>query len=330
MEGRTRDALHRAAEGLLVSEHDLDRMEGNLMTLLDSRPTDEHAPPRRRRDWAVAAAAAVALVVSGVALWQANTNSRPTQPAVRPAPQPGLSLVPPELVGLWQATPDSPWLWEFTTDGRILSTATAAGYLRGAADVRGGDGALQIVERHGNLYDLTDTSSPITTAADDNQCHGIRIQVVAPETVTFRDECSGDAGISLRLERVSRRDPGAAALGPRFATEVARRVTLGTQLEGTWVNQETNRVLVVATPSAGEGMSYLVDDDGDGSIRPDQRGVLTVAADGSVRPHPETTSKEGCAPVFSKVVSNTATLVTTSGRNGCFPVGSTQTWLRLN
>jgi hypothetical protein len=330
MEGRTREALHQVADGLIVSEHDLDRMEGNLMTLLDSRPTDEHAPPRRRKDWAVAAAAAVALVVSGVAFWEANHDSSPTQPAVRPAPRP--SLVPPELVGLWQ-NQDSPWLWEFTVDGRILNTSTAEGYLRGSGDLRGGDGAMTVVDRRGDVYTLTDASTAATTpgtpTGPDNGC-GTRIQVVAPETVTYRDECSGDAGISLRFERLSPRDPAAPALAPRFPVGVARRVTLVTQLEGTWVNRETNRVLVVASPAVGEGLTYLVDDDGDGSVRPDQRGVLTLAPDGSVRPQPRTSSPAGCAPVFSKAISNVATLVTTSGRNGCFPAGSTQTWLRIN
>lgn len=329
IEGRTREALHQVADGLIVSEHDLDRMEGNLMTLLDSRPTNHHAPVRRRKDWAVAAAAAVALVASGVALWQANHDSAPTPPAIRPAPGP--SLVPPELVGLWQATPDSSWLWEFTVDGRILNTQSADGYLRGAGDVRGGDGVMTVVKRLGNVYTITDNSTaatPGTPTGPDNGC-GTRIQVVAPETVTYRDECSGVAGISLRLERLSPRDPAAAALAPRFPTEVARQVTLVTQLDGTWVNRETNRVLVVGA-AAGEGRTYVLDDDGDGSVRPDQRGVLTVGADGSVRPQPQTSAKGGCAPVFSKAISNVATLVTTSGRNGCFPAGSTQTWLRIN
>jgi hypothetical protein len=74
----------------------------------------------------------------------------------------------------------------------------------------------------------------------------------------------------------------------------------------------------------------VVDDDGDGSVRPDQRGMLTVDADGSVRPQTQTSSEGGCAPVFSKAISYGATLVTTSGPNGCFRAGSTQTWLRLN
>ena len=331
MEGRTREALHRVADGLIVSEHDLDRMEGNLMTLLDSRPTDEHAPPRRRKDWAVAAAAAVALVVSGVAFWEANHDSSPTQPAVRPAPSP--SLVPPELVGLWQ-NHESPWLWEFTDDGRILNTESADGYVRGAGDLRGGDGAMTIVERHGNVYTLKDSNPTSTDTADTatgpaNGC-GTRIQVVAPETVTYKDECSGDAGIALRFERVSPRDPAAPALEPRFPQGVARLVTEGSQLEGSWVNTATNRVLMVGQPSAGNGRGYVVDDDGDGSVRPDQRGALTVGADGSVRPQPQTSAKGGCAPVFSKAISYVATLVTTSGPNGCFPAGSTQTWLRLN
>ena len=101
------------------------------------------------------------------------------------------------------------------------------------------------------------------------------------------------------------------------------------QLDGTWVNRETNKVLVVGA-AVGEERTYVLDDDGDGSVRSDQRGVLTLAPDGSVRPQPQTSSPEGCAPVFSKAISNVATLTTTSGRNGCFPAGSTQTWLRLN
>ena len=113
-------------------------------------------------------------------------------------------------------------------------------------------------------------------------------------------------------------------------TETAFTVTLLPQLEGTWVNEATHRVMAVGQASTGDEYIYLVDDDGDGSVRPDQRGQLTIGADGSVRPRPGTSAGEGCAPAFSKVASTGATLVTTSAANGCFPVGSTQTWLRLN
>ncbi len=319
MEGRTRKALHQWADGLIVSEHDMDRMEGNLMTLLDSRPTDGQTAPRRRRDWAVAAAAAVALVVGGVALWQVNNDSPPAQPADRLVPLPSQPLVPPGLVGLWQEQPESSWFWEIAADGRILNTDSAAGYLGAAA------GAATIIERNGDLYTVVDPGQP-----DPDACNKLRIQLAEPEVVALRNDCGGDAGTPHRLERVSPRDPAAPPLKPRFATDVSYPVRDQVQLEGSWVHPETNRVLVVVgQPSAGEGLTYLLDDDGDGSVRPDQRGVLTVGADGSVRPQPATGTAGGCAPAFSKVVSTTATLVTTSGENGCFPAGSTQTWLRL-
>ncbi len=325
MEDRTREALHRVADGLVVSEHDLDRMEGNLMTLIDTRPTEGPASPRHRRDWVVAAVAAAALVVAGVALWRANT-APPSQPADRLAPSPSQKLMPPGLVGLWRAQ-DSPWLWEITSDGRILNTDTAAGYLRGATDVRGGDGATTITRRDGDLYTLAETSPP-RPAGD---CETFRIRVVSAETATLADGCpSSGESLLLTLERVSPRGASAPRLAPRSPSEAAFTVTQLLSLEGTWVNEATHQVMAVGRASAGAPFTYLVDDDGDGSVRPDQRGQLTMGADGSVRPEPGTPVGGGCAPDFSKVVSTTATLVTTSGANGCFPAGSTQTWLRLN
>jgi hypothetical protein len=319
MEGRTREALHQVADGLIVSEHDLDRMEGNLMTLLDSRPTEEHAPPRRRKDWAVAAAAAVALVVSGVALWQATNDSPQNQPASRLTPQPSQPLVQPGIVGLWQNQPDSPWLWEITADGQILWTETASGYLYG--------GKNAIIKRDGDIYTVVRHDQAGCTQLFRANVQGANNATL---TTTTGGTCIETSGEVLSLERVSPRDPSSTPLKARFPTEVSRPVTEETQLEGSWVNAETNRVLMVGQPSGNGGRAYGLDDDGDGSVRPDQRGVLTVGADGSVRPQPETGGAGGCAPAFSKVVSNTATLVTTSGANGCFPAGSRQTWLRLN
>lgn len=318
-ESCTREALHQVADGLIVSEHDLDRMEGNLMTLLDSRPTEEHVLPRRRKDWAVAAAAAVALVVSGVALWQATNESPQNQPAGRLAPQPSQPLVQPGIVGLWQNQPDSPWLWEITADGQILWTDTAAGYLFGPRHV--------ITKREGDIYTVARHD---TKGCTQHFRASVQSANNATLTTTAGGTCVEASGQVLSLERVSPRDPSSAPLKPRFPTEVSRPVTEETQLEGTWLNAETNRVLMVGQLSGDAGRTYVLDDDGDGSVRPDQRGVLTVGADGSVRPRPDTSEPRGCAPAFSKVVSNTATLVTTSGANGCFPAGTRQTWLRLN
>jgi hypothetical protein len=325
MEDRTREALHRVADGLVVSEHDLDRMERSLMTLIDTRPTEGPVSPRPRRDWVVAAVAAAALVVAGVALWRANTDP-PSQPADRPAPPSSRSLIRPELVGLWRAQ-DSPWLWEITSEGRILNTDTAAGYLRAPSDARGGDGALTVTKREGDLYTLAETNPPRTPG----DCDTLRIGVVAADEATLADGCptTGEQMV-LHLERVSPRDAAAPALTPRFPAAAEQQVTRADQLEGTWAHQGTGRVLVMGRLSAAAPLSYVLDDDGDGTVRPDRQGVLTVGADGSVRPQPGTSTGQGCAPVFTKVVSNAATLVTTSGEGDCFRAGSTQTWLRLN
>jgi len=325
MEDRTREALHRVADGLVVSEHDLDRMEGSLMTLIDTRPTEGLASPRSRRDWVVAAVAAVALVVAGVALWQANTDP-PSQPADRLAPSPSQKLMPPGLVGLWRAQ-GSPWLWEITSDGRILNTDTAAGYLRGATDVPSGEGALMVTKREGDLYTMAETSPPRAPG----DCETLRIRAVAADEATLSDACptTGDQPV-LHLERVSPRSASAPALTPNYPPGDDFHVTLPLHLEGTWVNEATHRVLAVIKDSTGDGYGYLVDDDGDGSVRPDQRGQLTMGADGTVRAAPGTAAGGSCAPNYSKVVSNGARLVTTSAADGCFPQGSTQTWLRLN
>ena len=320
MEGRTREALHRVADGLVVSEHDLDRMEGNLMTLLDSRPTDARTAPRRQRDWVVAAVAAVALVVGGVALWQANSHPQ-APPAGRLAPsQP---LVPPELVGLWQNQPESPWLWEFASDGRFWNVESATEYVR-ASGVPG-DSPERVTRRDGDLYTMTESGSPSSPGTG---CTQTRIQVVG-DTFILKDPCGNGAEPPLRLERVSPRSAAAPALKPRFPTDVERTVTMTIQIEGSWLHPATNLLLVVGQPALDDGLTYVLDDDGDGLSRPDQRGVLSVSPDGTVALQPQTIGG-GCALAFSKAISNTATLVTTSSVNGCFPAGSTQTWLRLN
>lgn len=328
MEGRTRDAMHRVADGLLVSAHDLDRLEEDLMTRLDpdisstpqshggSRLTDGSKARSRRWVGAVAAVAALVLVVGGVALWRDNRQTTPPVSPTRTGSQP---LVPPELVGLWQNVPESRWLWEFAADGRFGYTENAAAYLRGEAL------SARIAKRDGEVYTVLDTEK--------NCSMQWRIRVVRPEAVDVavsNDTCGDYAAATLSLVRVSPRDPAAAPFRSWFPLETERAVTLVEQLEGSWVNPDTDLVLVVAAPKTGGGLTYLLDDDGDGSVRPDQRGVLTVAADGSTVPQPDPAFDDGCAPLFTKLVTDTATLTTTSGKDGCFPAGSTQTWQRLN
>ena len=317
MEARTRAALHRVTDGLLVTEHDMDRMEDELMTLLETRPSEGKVARRGRWEWAVAAAAVAALVVGGAALWQVNHEQ--TVPAVpAPAPAPTWPLVQPELVGLWQNQPDSPWLWEFSTDGRVLITDSVAGYLKGESPA-----STRIAARRGDRITMRDD------ADDHSNCAPSRVEFISPERVDLHDGCQPDSE-PLHLERISPRNPAAAALPARFPQEVSRPVTEETQLEGTWLHLESGRVLAVGSPSVDGALSYLTDDDGDGSAHPDQRGVLTVEPDGSVRPQPTAGDAGACAPAFAKVVSTTATIITTSADGGCFPAGSTQTWLRLN
>ena len=51
LEARTSEALHRVADGLPVSEEDLDRMEGELMTVLQTKPSEGKVARRTRWDW---------------------------------------------------------------------------------------------------------------------------------------------------------------------------------------------------------------------------------------------------------------------------------------
>ena len=324
MEARTRTALHRATDALVVTEKDMDRLEGELMTLLETRPSEGKVARRGRWEWGVAAAAVAALVLGGAALWQVN-HEKTTPAAPAPAPAPTWPLVQPELVGLWQNQPDSEWLWEITAEGRIQATDTAVAYLRGARVARGDEAPITIAKRAGDLYTIQ-----TGLAGSQDECDKLRIHLEAADAATMRPGCPNAETFVLHLERVSPRTAAAGALAPRFPTEAARTVTVTSELEGTWVNEATKQVLAVGQLASGAALTYVLDDDGDGVVDPDLRGLLTVGSDGSVRPVPGSGTGDGCAPVFTKVVSRTATLTTTSGPDGCFPTGSTQTWLRLN
>ena len=48
LELRTSEALHRVADGLPVSEDDMDRMEGELITLLETKPSQVRVASRSR------------------------------------------------------------------------------------------------------------------------------------------------------------------------------------------------------------------------------------------------------------------------------------------
>ena len=322
---RTRDALHRYADDVQVSEQDLDRMEGALTRLL----TDTVEPQRARRsaqDWLVAAVAATALVVATLALWQVNHQQ--ATPAVRDGSS--APLIAPELVGLWLNTPDSTWLWEITKEGRIGWADTPEAYLRGEA------AQARVTAREADLY---------TVAYDDHQGQSctrqLRAVVVQPGSMTMAASVGvcgrdgswvGDPDLvpdedPLHLRHVSPGETGTPPLAVPFEREKAAALREVAQLRGVWVDGVTGTVLVMGLPTVDGALTYVMDDDGDGSTRPDQRGTIS-ARDGSTSVHP----LEGdarCAPVFRDVVTDVATMTTTSGPGGCAPEGSTQTWQRL-
>ena len=50
---------------------------------------------------------------------------------------------------------------------------------------------------------------------------------------------------------------------------------------GTWLLKGTGRTLAIVRTAPGVG-AYVIDDDGDGQVDPDQRGTVTVRPDGGL------------------------------------------------
>ena len=74
-----------------------------------------------------------------------------------------------------------------------------------------------------------------------------------------------------------------------------------------------------------------MDDDGDGATDPDQRGLITIGTDGSVRARPSAGGGDPtCAPHFTNAMTDSTTMTTTGSGGGCVPTGTRQTWIRLN
>ena len=319
IEDRTRLALHGQADALVVTDGELNRMEEDIMTLLDTRPGGADQARRRRWTW-VAAAAAVAVVGAGAALWTNGRESAAPLPASSPTTS---ATIPfdPALVGLWRYELDGQWLWTFTDDGRVTWFDSAQGMLHGSGELR------PVIARNGDTYDVLQQPGNCV----------VRILVPPParDSTVIRvvhDECPGgyDAGSEGVFERVSGRAASSPALEPLYPVGVAEPATALTRMAGTWVDPATGTVLALALPSwAGGDAEYLLDDDGDGLVSPDQRGRVTMTPSGAVQPVPAPGTVGTCAPVFTKVVADTATLTTTAGPGGCFPEGSTTTWFSV-
>ena len=321
-EGRTRKALHEVADGLLVSDDDLRRMEEDIMTLVDT-PTSkqQYAAPSRRWAWAVAAAAAAALVLAGTALWRTGDHAVAPVPATSPTADAAI-LFDPELVGLWRNEVDGNFLWTFTADGRVTWLDSAQGMIHGARELR------PVTARDGDTYDVLQQPGDCTVR--------FHTYFIGPDTARIEvldDQCPGgyEAGDEGRFERVSGRAASSQPLEPYYPKGPSRPAESMTSVSGTWLDPDTGTVLALASPNWAAGdAEYLMDDDGDGVMSPDQRGRVTMAPSGAVQPVDGPATAGTCAPVFTSVTTDTATMTTTAGAGGCFPEGSRTTWVSVN
>lgn len=323
VEARTRAALHEIVGGVDVTDHDVARMEADLLTALDPRrrPGGSHVralgPVRRRWGLAAAAVAAVAAIAGGIAL--SSDGWEPARPAgAPPSDQP---LVPPELVGLWREVPNSPHVWEFTADGRVGWTKSANGYLSGEAI------GSRVTRRVGDVLTLAPSEAR-------PECHGDHRFVItspmAASVTNLSTTCDVPPGWGTLLERISPETSPGDAVIPLMGARPQSTVRSVDGIRGSWLHAASGTILVVGGEKSGPWLTYLIDDDGDGSTAPDQRGLVSVRPDGSGQVRPFASADADCTPSFAGVVSDGATLSTTSGRDGCFPPGSTQVWISLN
>ncbi len=318
LEDRTSAALHEVADGLPMSEHDVRRLEEDILARLETRPGEVGAGGRRRT-WG--AAAAVVLVLGGAALWQSGRDSAVPVPAgPSPSAEPAPVLPDPGLVGVWRNAPAEQWIWEITADGRITWNATTRDYFSRPRTTE------RFAARNGDVYDLL----------RDGVCL-LRLQLRLTGTdsavvTVIREDCPDPTppGTEYGLERVSGRDPASPPLRPAYPRDAPIHAPAILRIAGTWVEPESGTLLVIDTWVGDETVPYLVDTNSDGLVAPGQRGTISMTDGGGTVVVPEQGTPEGCAPVFTAVRTDRATMTTTAGEGGCFPAGSTQTWIALN
>ncbi|KGN41101.1 hypothetical protein N801_09535 [Knoellia aerolata DSM 18566] len=311
------ESVRQLVADLVVTESDVERLEVEIRERIDSGALGGPAErPRRRWALAAAAAATAAAVAGGLAL--SADDPAPTRPA--PTPVSDQPLVPADLVGLWRNVPESPWLWEFTADGRMGATETSSGYLSG------GTVAKTISRRDGDRYI---TSDPTEDCGTD---YRVRLTSAGAVVTVLSGTCAEDwVGAEYDLERLSPGVAGPGAILPRHAKADAPTRMTTAQLDGTWFDPESSTVLVVGQGYSGVSLTYVMDDDGDGATDPDQRGLLAMEPDGSIRARPSAGNADvECGPQFTNVMTDSATMTTTGADGGCAPTGSQQTWIRVN
>lgn len=322
VEGRTRYALHDVADGLDVTEADIARMEADLLPALSGprhvAGSRGFTPVRRRWGLAVAAVAVAAAVAGGLAL--SADEQDPARPAGAPPSSPPSSdqpLVPDDLIGTWQNVPDSPWVWEFTADGRIGVTETPGSYLEGNLET-------QVISRSGDVYTLRvqeegcDETWRIRSAGPGRRAISFMTSTCRTTAPTEGDE--------LHLERIS---PEPYLDGDLLATTTNPADAGRTYfIRSVWLHVETESVLVVGNPWGGSIGRYVLDDDGDGSTDPDQRGRVELPRNGLPVFRPDAGQGGDCPLAFTAVVVDRHRLTTTGPDGSCFP--GVQVWVRIS
>lgn len=309
-ERRVTTALQAYALGLDVTDPDLEELEARLHERLHPAP---HPDTRRGAwEWVVAACAVVALVLAATALWRTRVEEE-TMPA---AP----TVTPADLAGTWLVDSENDkWLWHFSADGHLVFSSTPRAY------VDHDDHTVFTLE--GDVISFPDRGG---------QCRAtVRQSADGRMAVSPREDLStcamwaeGPAWLFVRVSPASlagATHPGRHLALQRAATDVD---SMG-DITGTWLLEGSGTILVVRRTDTGVG-EYVIDDDGDGFVEPDQRGTVTLQRDGGVVLHPVGGPEQGCDTVYSRVVTTGSALEAELADVSCGGLGAARDWIRLN
>lgn len=309
-EQRAATAMRQVADGVVVTDVDLDRLEADLMDRIHHRRAP--APRYTPWQWAVAACAALGVVLGGLALWV-------DRPEPAPPAEPRLQIS--DLVGLWREDlVGSSWLWEFHSDGTMGFAQSPGGYLSGGP----AEGRFVIRGRTFTFSTPGGSCPEVYTVAFSSPAD---MEAKAER----RDGCSQYEGMVFRLTRISPLAKAATKIVPLQQSRTSRPVTEVMQLKGSWLQPATGALLVIGQRPTSREVEYLRDDDGDGGVDPDERGTVVLGRNGSVELRPAEGYWPRCSTVYSKSTTDNSTLTGVVTAYGCaVGHGGTVTWLRLN
>ena len=306
-------ALQTHARGLDVTDADLDRLEARVNERL--HPARRPNGPRRPWEWAVAACAVVALVLAVAALWRTRaTETVPASPTITPS----------DLAGLWLVDEQGgEWVWEFSADGRLAVSTTASGYIKRYHHTT--------FTLEGDVLSFRDMGEVCrSTVGLSAEGRMTLTPVGGPVRCRLWDPGEGMPWPFIRVSPASL--PG-AMLTVRNSDRLRAPTESGsmTDVVGTWLLRGTGTILVVMRTSSGVG-EYVLDDDGDGQVDPDQQGTLssgrTAASSCALRgarSRAATRSTRGWSPLApSSRRTSTTRAAVGSARRGTRGSGSTR------